>query len=45
MSYNKLFVKDGLQYSHWVRHSVMKHVDDMVFQNRKVMGVGENETS
>ena len=34
MSFNKLFVKDGLQDNHWFGHSVMKPVDFMGPKNK-----------
>ena len=41
----KLFLKGSLQVNHWVWKSVMKPVDDMVFQNIKLMRGGNNDES
>ena len=45
MSSNNIFVRNGLQKNHWVWHSVMKAVDDMLIQNRKSMKEINDESS
>ena len=45
MSYNKLFLKDGLHDNNFVGKSVMKPVDDVAFQKRKATEKGNNDES
>ena len=40
---NKFFLKYGLQDNHWVEHLVMKPIDAVEFQKRKVTREGKNE--
>ena len=45
-SNNKNFAKYGMQDTHcWDRHSVMKHVDSVVFQDKRVMMEGDDRSS
>ena len=43
MSSNKYFLKNGAQDNHWIRHLVMKQIDDVKFQKRKATGEGKND--
>ena len=45
MSSNKFFVKDYLQYNHWVGHSVIMNAGAVVFQKIKAMREGGNKCS
>ena len=36
ISYNKLFLKYGTNYNHWVGHSVINSVDAVTFQKKKI---------
>ena len=45
MASNKLFLKDVLQDSCWVSHSVMKSVGAVEFQKIKSMREGKNDKS
>ena len=43
MSSKTLFLKDGLQYNHWVGHSVMKSVYAVEFKKIKALRGGKND--
>ena len=43
MSYNKLFLKYGIQDNHWVGHLVMKLVDSVSYKKRKALRGGNND--